>query len=68
MRTYALRQLAQLAVVIVGISILSFAILHVLGDPVLLLLPQNAGPQEFERYRKFRFYMDNVELYSMTVS
>jgi len=23
---------------------------------------------EFERYRKFRFYMDNVELYSMTVS
>jgi peptide/nickel transport system permease protein len=52
MRTYALRQLAQLAVVIVGISILSFAILHVLGDPVLLLLPQNAGPQEFERYRK----------------
>ena len=23
---------------------------------------------EFERYRKFRFYMDNVELYSMTVN
>ena len=26
-------------------------ILHVLGDPVLLLLPQNAGKEEFERYR-----------------
>ena len=22
---------------------------------------------EFERYRKFRFYMDNVELYSLTI-
>src|SRR5499433_1286627 len=31
---------------------LSFAILHVLGDPVLLLLPQNAGKEEFERYHK----------------
>jgi ABC-type dipeptide/oligopeptide/nickel transport system permease component len=52
MRTYAIRQLAQLAVVVVGISMLSFAILHVLGDPVLLLLPQNAGKEEFERYHK----------------
>jgi peptide/nickel transport system permease protein len=52
MRTYAIRQLTQLVVVIVGISILSFAILHVLGDPVLLLLPQNAGKEEFERYHK----------------
>lgn len=52
MKRYALRQLVQLAVVILGISILSFSILHVLGDPVLLLLPQNAGKEEFERYRK----------------
>jgi peptide/nickel transport system permease protein len=52
MRRYIARQLAQLVVVIVGISILAFAILHVIGDPVLLLLPQNAGQQEFERYRK----------------
>jgi peptide/nickel transport system permease protein len=42
----------QLVVVIFGISILAFAILHVLGDPVLLLLPQNAGREEFERYRR----------------
>ena len=33
-----------------GISILAFAILHVIGDPVLLLLPQNAGKEEYERY------------------
>jgi ABC-type dipeptide/oligopeptide/nickel transport system permease component len=52
MRRYLARQLVQLAVVVLGISILSFVILHVLGDPVLLLLPQNAGHEEFERYRK----------------
>jgi len=52
MRTYIARQLIQLVVVIIGISVLAFVILHVLGDPVLLLLPQNAGKEEFERYRK----------------
>jgi peptide/nickel transport system permease protein len=52
MRRYIARQLAQLVVVIFGISVLAFAILHVIGDPVVLLLPQNAGRQEFERYRK----------------
>ena len=52
MRRYLARQLVQLVVVVVGISLLSFALLHVVGDPVLLLLPQNAGKEEFERYRK----------------
>ena len=52
MKSYALRQLIQLAVVIVGISMLVFAILHVIGDPVLLLLPQNAGKEEYDRYHK----------------
>ncbi len=52
MRRYVFRQLVQVVVVIFGISLLAFTILHVLGDPVLLLLPQNAGKEEFERYRK----------------
>src|SRR5688572_29496724 len=52
MKRYALRQLVQLAVVIVGISMLAFGILHVIGDPVTLLLPQNAGKEEYERYNK----------------
>ena len=52
MKRYALRQVVQLAVVIVGISMLAFAILHVIGDPVTLLLPQNAGKEEYERYKK----------------
>src|SRR5258705_133891 len=51
MRHFLARQLVQLVVVVFGISVLAFSILHVLGDPVLLLLPQNAGVQEFERYR-----------------
>jgi peptide/nickel transport system permease protein len=49
---YVVRQSLQLVVVVVGISMLAFAILHVIGDPVLLLLPQNAGKEEYERYHK----------------
>jgi len=52
MKRYAAHQVVQLVVVIVGISMLAFAILHVIGDPVLLLLPQNAGKEEYERYHK----------------
>lgn len=52
MKRYVLRQLAQLVVVVIGISILSFGILYILGDPVLLLLPQNAGKEEYERYHR----------------
>lgn len=52
MKGYVARQFLQLVVVVIGISILAFSILHVVGDPVLLLLPQNAGEAEFERYRK----------------
>src|SRR3989442_9512761 len=51
MRRYVARNLVQLVVAVIGISVLAFGILHVLGDPVLLLLPQNAGKEEFERYR-----------------
>jgi peptide/nickel transport system permease protein len=52
MRRYLARQLVQLVIVVIGISILAFAILHVIGDPVLLLLPQNAGKEEYARYHK----------------
>src|SRR5436309_14327016 len=51
MRRYIAGQLVQLVLLLSGIWLLAFAILHVLGDPVLLLLPQNAGKEEFERYR-----------------
>jgi len=62
MKGYALRQVVQLAVVIVGISMLSFAILHVIGDPVTLLLPQNAGKEEYARYYKLLAYHKGIML------
>ncbi len=52
MKGYAVQQIVQLMVVVLGISILAFGILHVIGDPVLLLLPQNAGKEEYARYHK----------------
>jgi peptide/nickel transport system permease protein len=51
MRRYLVRQGVQLIVVIFGISVLAFSILHVIGDPVTLLLPQNAGKEEYARYK-----------------
>ena len=51
MRRYLVRQLVQLVVVILGISMLVFSILHIIGDPVTLLLPQNAGKEEYARYK-----------------
>ena len=51
MRRYLVRQLVQLVVVVLGISILVFSILHIIGDPVTLLLPQNAGKEEYARYK-----------------
>lgn len=52
MQAYLGRQLLQLIVVIVGISIVSFTLLHVIGNPVVLLLPPNATHEEFARYRR----------------
>src|SRR5712691_5452266 len=51
MRRYLVRQAVQLVVVIFGISVLAFSILPVIGDPVTLLLPQNAGKEEYARYK-----------------
>src|SRR5215831_19472293 len=48
MRRYLVHQFIQ---VVVGISMLAFSILHIIGDPVTLLLPQNAGKEEYARYK-----------------
>ncbi|MGH7392767.1 MAG: ABC transporter permease [Candidatus Rokuibacteriota bacterium] len=52
MRQFLGRQVVQLAVVIVGISMLSFSILHVVGDPVVLFVQEGAPKEEHERFRK----------------
>jgi ABC-type dipeptide/oligopeptide/nickel transport system permease component len=43
MAVYIARRLLQALVVCLGISVITFALLHVVGDPVLLLVPQNAS-------------------------
>lgn len=43
MATYVLRRLLQAVVVCIGISLITFLLLHVVGNPVLLLLPQDAS-------------------------
>jgi peptide/nickel transport system permease protein len=52
MRRYLGRQTLQLVAVILGISLLSFSILHVIGDPVVLMVPETAPREEHERIRK----------------
>ena len=49
MRRYLGRQTLQLVAVILGISLLSFSILHVIGDPVVLMVPETAPREEHER-------------------
>src|ERR1700730_627908 len=54
MRRYIAHQLVQRVGVILrtfASSTPAFSILHVFGAPVTLLLPQNAGKEEYERYK-----------------
>jgi ABC-type dipeptide/oligopeptide/nickel transport system permease component len=43
MRRYVAQRLTELVVVCLGISLITFLLLHVVGNPVLLLLPQDAS-------------------------
>ncbi len=43
MGAFVVRRLARALVVCLGISLITFALLHVVGNPVLLLLPQGAS-------------------------
>jgi ABC-type dipeptide/oligopeptide/nickel transport system permease component len=46
MGTFVARRLLRAVVVCLGISLITFALLHVVGNPVLLLLPQNASDED----------------------
>ncbi len=43
MQRYVARRLVQAVLVLVGISVVAFALTHVIGDPVVLLLPFQAS-------------------------
>jgi peptide/nickel transport system permease protein len=51
MKRFLVHQFAQLLVVCLGISIITFLLLHLKGDPVVLLLPLDAGKEEMESFR-----------------
>jgi peptide/nickel transport system permease protein len=51
MQRYVARRLLQAVLVLFGISAVAFALTHVIGDPVVLLLPFQAGPAQVAQMR-----------------
>jgi ABC-type dipeptide/oligopeptide/nickel transport system permease component len=51
MSVYVARRLAQSLIVLLGISVVVFVILHLTGDPTLLMLPLDASAEEIARFR-----------------
>ena len=52
MATYVLRRLVEALGVIVAVTFVVFALLHLTGDPVRLMLPPEAPQQEVEALRR----------------
>jgi len=52
MKSYILYRLFQALIVIWGISLITFSLLHLFRDPVLILLPPEATKQDVELLRK----------------
>jgi ABC-type dipeptide/oligopeptide/nickel transport system permease component len=51
MSVYLIRRLAQSLIVLLGISVVVFVILHLTGDPTLLMLPPDVSAEEVARFR-----------------
>ena len=51
MRQYILSRFIQLVVVMIGISMITFGLTYVLGDPLAVLLPLDAPKEQREQYR-----------------
>lgn len=51
MQRYVARRLLEAVLVLFGISAVAFALTHVIGDPVVLLLPFQAGPAQVAEMR-----------------
>ncbi len=62
MKTYLFRRLAQSLVVLLGISVVVFVILHLTGDPTLLLLPPDASAEEIAKFRRAMGFDDPLYL------
>jgi peptide/nickel transport system permease protein len=52
MRYFILRRFLQAIAVIFGVTLVTFMLMHLTGDPVGLMLPDDASPEEHERIRQ----------------
>jgi peptide/nickel transport system permease protein len=58
MTTYFTRRLLQSLVVLLGVSFVVFFILHLTGDPALVLLPPDASADDVRRFREAMGFND----------
>jgi len=58
MTTYFARRLLQSLIVLLGVSFVVFFILHLTGDPALVLLPLDASPEDVRRFREAMGFND----------
>jgi peptide/nickel transport system permease protein len=58
MTTYLTRRLLQSLIVLLGVSFVVFFILHLTGDPALVLLPPDASPEDVRRFREVMGFND----------
>ena len=60
MKAYLIRRGVQSIFVLFGVSVVVFLILHLTGDPALLLLPPDASAEDVERFRRQMGFNDPV--------
>src|SRR5438876_3626629 len=58
MKTYLARRLLQSLLVLFGVSFVVFFILHLTGDPALVLLPPDASAEDVQRFREAMGFND----------
>jgi len=51
MGRYIARRAAQGAIVLLGVSVIVFSLMHLAGDPVAVLLPLDTPPEQIEAFR-----------------
>lgn len=52
MRRFLVHRLFRLLVVIFGVSVITFSLVHLTGDPVLLMLPPDATDQQIKDFQR----------------
>lgn len=58
MLKYVLKRILQALIVLLGITVVVFSVLHLSGDPVQLMVPPSASQQDVERLREELGYND----------